>query len=314
MQFRSIGALTVSAIGLGCNNFGKRLDQTATDTVVHAALDAGITFFDTANTYGGGNGESELQLGRALKGRRSEAIIATKWGMPMADGRWGAKRDYIVECCDASLARLGTDYLDLFQLHMPDPETPVAETLGALQELIEAGKVREIGCSNLTAEQLREAASATDGATFKSLQNQYSLLCRDPEGEVLDTCADLGISFLPFYPLANGLLTGKVRNGVVPEGTRLKEMEVQADPFRAGHWLGQPMLDRAERVLQVIDDTPYTPVDVAFSWLLSNPLVASVIAGASNTEQVQVNAATANVTIDPALLAALDVASGPDGA
>ncbi|MEI6701531.1 MAG: aldo/keto reductase [Actinomycetota bacterium] len=313
MQTRSIGKLQVSVIGLGCNNFGKRLDQTATNEVVSAALDAGISFFDTANTYGSGNGESEAQLGIALSERRDEAVIGTKFGMPMADGRWGAKPEYLTEMVEDSLRRLKTDRIDLLQLHMPDPETPFVETLTQLHALIEAGKVLEIGCSNLTAEQLHEAAAcAPDGTTFKSLQNQYSLLCRDPETDVLPACSELDMGFLPFYPLANGLLTGKVRNGVVPEGTRLKEMELQADPFRAGHWLGAPMLERAERVLKVIDSSPWSPVEVAFAWLLANPTVRSVIAGASTPEQVRTNASTGSITLDAELLNLLDVASAID--
>jgi aryl-alcohol dehydrogenase-like predicted oxidoreductase len=300
----------VSVIGLGCNNFGKRLDQAATTSVVHAALDAGITFFDTANTYGAGDSESERQLGEALKGRRDQAIIATKFGMPMSDGRWGAKPDYIVEMVDDSLRRLGTDYVDLLQLHMPDDTTPIGDTLEALGGLVSAGKVREIGCSNLTAAQLHDAAAAAgEGRRFASLQNQYSLLCRDPETEVLPACRELGIGFLPFYPLANGLLTGKVRGGVVPDGTRLKEMEQQGDPYRAGHWLGAEMLERTERVMAVIDESPYSPVDVAFAWLLAQPSVSSVIAGASSAAQVAMNAATSEVVLDAELLHALNVAS-----
>jgi len=315
MRTRSLGCLQVSVIGLGCNNFGKRLDQAGTDAVVHAALDAGITFFDTANTYGAGNSESETQLGQALLGRRDEAVVATKFGMPMTDGRWGAKPDYIIEMVEDSLRRLQTDRIDLLQLHMPDDTTPIADTLGALQGLIEAGKVLEIGCSNLTAAQLHEAAAAANGGRgFKSLQNQYSLLCRDPEADVLPVCEELGMGFLPFYPLANGLLTGKVRGGVVPEGTRLKEMEVQADPFRAGHWLGEPMLSRAERVLSVIDDSSYSPIDVAFAWLLSHATVSSVIAGASTPEQVAMNARAGDVQLSDDLVIALNAASAVDPA
>ena len=310
MRTRPLGCLEVSVIGLGCNNFGKRLDQAGTDAVVHAALDAGITFFDTANTYGAGNSESETQLGTSLLGRRDQAIIATKFGMPMSDGRWGAKPAYINEMVEDSLRRLQTDRIDLLQLHMPDDTTPIADTLGALQRLIEAGKVREIGCSNLTAAQLHEAAAASNGGSgFMSLQNQYSLLCRDPEADVLPACEELGMGFLPFYPLANGLLTGKVRGGIVPEGTRLKEMEVQGDPYRAGHWLGDEMLERAERILSVIDDSPHTPIEVAFAWILSHRVVSSVIAGASTKAQVLMNASTGDVDLDRGLLEALSEAS-----
>ena len=225
MKQRTLGSLSVSEVGVGCNNFGTRLDQAGAQAVVDAALESGVNFFDTADIYGAT--KSEVFLGEALGARRSEVVIATKFGMPLDDTHFGAKPEYVRAACDDSLRRLNTDYIDLYQLHFPDDTTPIADTLGALQELVAAGKVREIGCSNFTADQLREAkAAAGSGPSFVSVQNQYSLLERAPERDgVLDACAELGIGFLPFYPLANGLLTGKIRPGEpLPEGTRLANM------------------------------------------------------------------------------------------
>jgi aryl-alcohol dehydrogenase-like predicted oxidoreductase len=211
MKQRTLGSLSVSEVGVGCNNFGTRLDQAGAQAVVDAALESGVNFFDTADVYGGT--KSEVFLGEALGNRRSDVVIATKFGMPLDDTHFGAKPEYVRSACEDSLRRLNTDYIDLYQLHYPDEKTPIADTLGALQELVAAGKVREIGCSNFTADQLREAkAAAGNGPSFISVQNQYSLLERAPERDgVLALCEELGIGFLPFYPLANGLLTGKIR-------------------------------------------------------------------------------------------------------
>ncbi len=287
MEYRRIGSLTVSSVGVGCNNFGSRLDQAATDEVVGAALDAGITLFDTADTYGAT--QSEVLLGRALGSRRDEAVVATKFGMPVDDDHWGASPEYVRSACDASLARLGTDRIDLYQLHAPDDTVPIADTLGALGDLVAAGKVREIGCSNLTAEQLRAAADAAGaGPAFASVQNQYSLLARDPERDgVLDACAQMGLAFLPYYPLANGLLTGKVRPGEpVPEGTRLATMS----PERSAHWLSDRITARVAELLDFAESAGTPLLALAVSWLLDHPPVASVIAGASSAEQVRANA------------------------
>ena len=208
MKNRKIGALRVSLVGLGCNNFGWRLDAESTANVVNAALEAGINFFDTADIYGGG--QSEEFLGRALGSRRKDVIVATKFGMEMDDSRRGAKADYVLRAAEDSLRRLGTDYIDLYQLHQPDPSTPIAETLSALDQLVKAGKVREIGCSNFSAAQIREAAGIVTGtaARFVSVQNEYSLVHRDPEREVLAECAMRGLGFLHYFPLASGLLSG----------------------------------------------------------------------------------------------------------
>ncbi|HEY5262935.1 MAG TPA: aldo/keto reductase [Acidimicrobiales bacterium] len=287
METRALGSLRVSVVGVGCNNFGSRLDQAATTNVVHAALDAGVTFFDTADIYGGT--KSEVLLGVALGARRDEAIIASKFGMPIDDTHFGANPSYVKSACEDSLRRLGTDHLDLYQLHYPDDTVPIADTLGALRELVEAGKVREIGCSNLTVAQLNDAKSAAgDGPAFVSVQNQYSLLEREPERDgVLEACAALGMSFLPFYPLANGLLTGKVRPGQpIPEDSRLAKMT----PERSVHWLGDELQTKVAALLDYAESIDVPILSLAFSWLLSHAPVASVIAGASNAEQVRANA------------------------
>ena len=222
MEKRKIGSLEVSLAGLGCNNFGWRIDADGTAAVVNAAIESGINFFDTADMYGGG--QSEEYLGRALKGRRDKVLIATKFGMKMAEGKEGGKPAYVRQAAEDSLRRLGTDHIDLYQIHQPDPSTPIADTLGALDELVKAGKVREIGCSNFSAEQLREAAQVKGGARFVSVQNNYSLLHREPEAEVLPECQRLGIAFLPYFPLANGLLTGKYRKGQpFPKSSRAED-------------------------------------------------------------------------------------------
>ena len=213
MELRSIGSLRVSVVGLGCNNFGMRIDEAATARVVGASLDAGINFFDTADIYG--STKSEEFLGRALAGRRQQAIVATKFGMAVDEQRKGARPEYVHRAAEDSLKRLRTDYIDLYQLHQPDPEVPIADTLGALDRLVKAGKVKEIGCSNFSEAQLDEAARATrsGAAGFVSVQNEYSLLKREPEPSVLPACERLGLAFLPYFPLASGLLTGKYEPG-----------------------------------------------------------------------------------------------------
>jgi aryl-alcohol dehydrogenase-like predicted oxidoreductase len=290
MQRRSLGSLEVSVVGIGCNNFGTRLDQVRATAVVDAAIDAGVNFFDTADIYGAT--KSEVFLGTALGARRHEVIIASKFGMPIDDTHFGAKATYVHAACEDSLRRLGTDYIDLYQLHYPDPDVPISETLGALSELVTAGKVREIGCSNFNPLQLRDAAAASgDGPRFVSVQNQYSLLERSPEHDgVLAACDELGVGFLPFYPLANGLLTGKVRPGEpIPEGTRLALMP----PERSAHWLSSELQARVKTILDYADEIDTPILSLAFSWLLSHPEVTSVIAGASTPEQVRANALAA---------------------
>ncbi len=302
MEKRALGSLQVSVIGIGCNNFGSRLDQAGTSQVVHAALDAGINFFDTADIYGAT--KSEQFLGVALKDRRDEAVIATKFGMPIDDEHFGAEPSYVKQACEDSLRRLGVEYLDLYQLHYPDETVPIADTLGALRELVTEGKVREIGCSNLTVAQLSEAkVAAGDGPSFVAVQNQYSLLARDPERDgVLDACAQLGVGFLPFYPLANGLLTGKVRPGEpVPENSRLAAMT----PERSVHWLNEGFQEKVGALLTYAEEIDVPILSLAFSWLLSHDAVASVIAGASNERQVWSNA-NAPRTLSPQIVAKLN--------
>src|ERR1700691_1751221 len=302
MDTRALGSLQVSVVGVGFNNFGSRLDQAGPTNVVLGALEAGVTFFDTADIYGAT--QSEVMLGAALGARRDEAIIASKFGMPIDDTHFGASPSYVRSACEDSLRRLGTDHLDLYQLHYPDDTVPIADTLGALRELVEAGKVREIGCSNLTVAQLHEArAAAGDGPAFASVQNQYSLLERTPERDgVLEACAALGIGFLPFYPLANGLLTGKVRPGQpVPQESRLAKMT----PERSVHWLGEDMQSKVAALLEYADSIDVPILSLAFSWLLSHDVVSSVIAGSSNAEQVRANA-NAVRTLSPDVIARLN--------
>lgn len=289
MEKRSLGSLKVSVVGIGCNNFGARLDLKGTTDVVNGAIEAGINFFDTADIYGAT--QSEVLLGQALGARRKDVIIASKFGMPIDDKRFGARPEYVRQACEDSLSRLGTDYLDLYQLHYPDATVPISETLGALHELIEAGKVREIGCSNLSVDQLRDAKlAAGSGRSFVSIQNQYSLLARDPERDgVLDSCDELGLGFLPFYPLANGLLTGKFKPGEpVPPDSRLAKMPAE----RSVHWLSDELQGRVAKLLEYADNVEVPILSLAFSWLLSHHQVSSVIAGASNSQQVKANAAS----------------------
>ena len=224
METRPIGALKVSVVGLGCNNFGVRLDAAQTRSVVEAALGEGINFFDTADIYG--QEKSEVYLGEALAPHRKNVIVATKFGMPLDEQRKGAHPAYVKRALEASLQRLGTDYVDLYQIHRPDPGVPIADTLGALDELVRAGKVREIGCSNFSVAELREAASVVKagGAKFASVQNEYSLLVRDPEPELLPYAEAEQVGFLPYFPLASGLLSGKYKPGVAaPPGARLSD-------------------------------------------------------------------------------------------
>ena len=287
MEKRRIGSLDVSVVGLGCNNFGGRLDADATAVVVNATLDAGINFFDTADVYGGT--KSEEFMGRAFGSRRDEVVLATKFGHKVSDDKKGASPSYIVQAVEDSLRRLQTDRIDLYQLHTPDASVPIGDTLEALDKLVKAGKVREIGCSNFSVAQLREAEAAvkSGAARFVSVQNEYSLLKRTPEEDgVLAETEKTGVAVLPYFPLANGLLTGKYRKGQpLPEGTRVKE----------GHRdLTDENLAMVESLIAFSEARGHTILDLAFSWLLAHPTVASVIAGATKPEQVQANAAAAN--------------------
>jgi aryl-alcohol dehydrogenase-like predicted oxidoreductase len=286
VEKRRIGSLEVSVVGLGCNNFGSRIDAAATQEVVRAALDTGINFFDTADVYG--KGQSEEFLGRALGLDRNQVFIATKFGMDMGKQQHGAKAEYVRQAVEGSLRRLGTDRIDLYQLHQPDPDTPIAETLGALDELVRAGKVREIGCSNFSVEQIREAELAAKGkAHFVSVQNEFSLFHRDPEKDILPECERAGLAFLPYFPLASGLLTGKYRKGQKPP-----------EDSRASEGFGPKVVTRKnlailESLIEVAQSHNHTILELAFAWLLAHKPVASVIAGASKPEQVKENVAAA---------------------
>jgi len=301
MDTRRIGSLTVSAVGLGCNNFGTRLDLKGTGAVVHAALDAGITFFDTADIYG--RGRSEEFLGRLLAPHREQVVVATKFGMEMGNGRKGASRAYVRRAVEDSLRRLRTDRIDLYQLHRPDPVTPLGETLAALEELVRAGKVREIGCSYFGAGELTAARDAAGpGARFVSVQNEYSLLHREPERGVLEECVREGMAFLPYYPLASGVLTGKYRRGAEPPPrTRLS-----TNPEWARRFLTDQRLAAAEALAAFAAGRGHTLLELAVSWLLARPAVASVIAGASSPAQVRANVAAAGWQLAPDDLSMVD--------
>jgi aryl-alcohol dehydrogenase-like predicted oxidoreductase len=302
VETRRIGKLEVSVVGLGCNNFGWRIDDSATRLVVDAAIEAGVNFFDTADTYGGT--KSEQFLGHALDGRRESVIIATKFGKPVDEKRTGARPEYAIQACNDSLLRLGTDYIDLYQLHAPDPTVPIAETLGALDELVKSGKVREIGCSNFSAAQLREAndVSTKQGlARFVSVQNHYSMLKRDDETDAIPECERLGIAYLPYFPLENGLLTGKYRLGKkAPEGTRIADGGWLAEKFT------EPNLKMIERLIAFAESRKHTLLELSMAWLLRLPVVASVIAGATRAEQVLSNATSPGWVLTHDDLSAID--------
>lgn len=308
MAYRQLGdsGLTVSVVGLGCNNFGGRLDGARADAVVNAAVDAGITLFDTADVYRGELGFSEELLGKALGARRDEVVIATKFGGDMHGENgpdWGVRgsRRYIRRAVESSLRRLGTDWIDLYQLHVPDPVTPIEETLAALSELVAEGKVRYLGSSQFAGWQVVDAdwAARTGGHEhFISAQNQYSLLERDVEDELVPACEHLGIGILPYFPLAAGLLTGKYKRGEeAPEGTRLA-----GQPQR----LARADFDKIEALETFAAERDLTMIDVAIGGLAAQPAVASVIAGATTPEQIAQNVAAG--TWEPTLddLAVLD--------
>jgi aryl-alcohol dehydrogenase-like predicted oxidoreductase len=287
METRMIGSLKVSVVGLGCNNFGMRIGRKETRAVVDAALDAGINFFDTADIYGGT--KSETYLGAALGERRQDIVLATKFGAPYEGHEGGASAAYIHRAVDESLSRLGTDYIDLYQQHVPDSQTPIAETIGALAELVVEGKIKEFGCSNFTATMLAEAAGATPAGSpgFVSVQNQYNVLYREPEDEVLDYCERTGMAFLPYFPLASGILSGKYRAGEPPpEGTRLAAMGQGATSQ-----LSAERLAKVAALDELARRHGHSVLDLAFGWLLARPAVASVIAGATRPEQIAANVA-----------------------
>jgi aryl-alcohol dehydrogenase-like predicted oxidoreductase len=310
MSYRRLGTsgLVVSVVGIGSNNFGRKLDADGTREVVDAAIDAGITLFDTADIYGTPHGASEQLLGAALKGRRDEVVLATKFGMNMEGlngndfGARGSRR-YIVRAVEASLRRHETDYIDLYQMHEPDPATPIDETLAALDDLVHAGKVRYLGNSNFAGWQIADAdwtARAGNRTPFISAQNRYSLLQRGVEDEVVPACEQFGLGLLPFFPLDSGLLSGKYRRGETPAaGTRLSLDRYQ-------RFLDGADWDKIEALTAFGAERGHSLLDVAIAGLAARPAVTSVIAGATSAEQVQANAAAAGWQLDAADLAALD--------
>ena len=305
METRAIGSLKVSLVGLGCNNFGMRCDEARSAAVVHAALDAGVTFFDTADAYGGTL--SEEFLGRALAGRRDEVVIATKFGMPLGgEGEGGAGAAWIERAAEDSLRRLGTDHVDLYQQHLPDDTVPIEETLEALDRLVTAGKVRQIGNSNFSADQI-DVASATardhGWARFVSAQNQFSLLRAGVQRDVLPACVRNDVALLPYFPLASGLLTGKYRRDApAPAGTRLAGMP----EARASQVLSDRNFELVEQLDAYAVDRGHTLLELAFAWLAAQPNLASIIAGATSPDQIHANAAAADWALSPDELAAVD--------
>ncbi|MEE8333322.1 MAG: aldo/keto reductase [Alphaproteobacteria bacterium] len=303
MRMKTIGAgdaaISIPAVGLGCNAFGRRIDAAATGRVVHAAIDAGITFFDTAEGYG--NGQSEDFIGRALGARRGQVVIATKfgWGLEHVPGKGTGSRENIRIAVEGSLKRLRTDVIDLYQIHKPDPKTPIGETLAAMDALVTEGKVRLIGCSNFSTAQLDEAMRVARDAgisSFVTAQNRWSVLNRGIEDDLAPACASHGVGILPYYPLERGLLTGKYRRGeAAPEGARLGGAETGSADFDTIEALERFAISRGHDLLTL-----------AVSWLASKDVVASVISGASRPEQLAVNAAAGNWELTPDDYAEID--------
>jgi len=282
---RSIGSIRVPVAGVGCNNFGRRIDERRTKEVVAAALEVGATLFDTADLYG--DGKSEEFLGRGLGDRRDEVVIVSKFGMRTPpDGLTGAHPSWVPRACDGSLKRLGTDRIDVYLLHQPDEATPIEDTLSAMSRLVDDGKVREMGCSNFSAKQLEEAAEAASEhglRRFATVQNEYSLLHPDPRDEVLPACDRLGIGLMPYFPLASGLLSGKYRRGEPPPpGSRLGGSQERLTDER---------FDLVERLAAFAELREHSLLELALSWLASQQGVATVIAGATSSDQVRANTA-----------------------
>lgn len=298
MEKRKLGSLEVSVVGLGCNNFGMRIDADATKAVVDACLDAGVNFFDTADVYGG-RGKSEEFLGKALGSRRDDVVIGTKFGSPMSDDgqSQGGSPRWIKQAVEDSLRRLGTDRIDLYQHHFPDRDTPFDDTLAALNDLVQEGKVREIGCSNYAGKHIVKCAniSSDNGfAKFVSAQNNYSLLERSPELDVVDACEHNGLGLLPYFPLASGLLTGKYKSkDDRPPGTRITQM-AEAMPERAEQVLTDEAFEKIGKLTAFAEEHGHSMLDLAMSWLASKPVISSVIAGATKPEQVKANVAAAS--------------------
>ena len=307
METRKLGSLEVTLVGLGCNNFGMRIDEDRSAAVVHAALDAGINLFDTADVYGGTR--SEQYLGRALGSRRDEAVVATKFVAPIDDdpSHAGAGARWVAEAVEGSLRRLGTDRIDLYQQHGPDPNVPIEETLEALDKLVRAGKVREIGNSNFSGEQIDDAQAVSERngfARFVSAQNHFNVVHRDPLRDVVPACVRDGLGILPYFPLASGLLTGKYRRGELPpEGTRLSQLPED----RAARVMSDGNFDEVDRLTAFAAERDHTILELAFAWLAAQPAMTSVIAGATKPEQVAANVSAVEWKLSDDDLAQLDV-------
>jgi aryl-alcohol dehydrogenase-like predicted oxidoreductase len=305
MILRNLGksGLRVSLVGLGCNNFGQRMDLQSSQAVIHKALDCGITLFDTADVYGG-RGGSETVLGTVLGERRKDIVLASKFGMAMDDGeKKGASRRYMMAAVEASLKRLKTDWLDLYQVHQPDPLTPIEETLRGLDDLVRAGKVRYVGCSNYSAAQVTEAQWAARHLNlnaFISCQDEYNLLKRDLDGERLGVMQRYGLGLLPFFPLASGLLTGKHKRGAAASGTRLATAQF------AGRFMTDANFDIVEKLQAFVTARGHTMTDLAFSWLAARAPVASIIAGATKPEQIEANVKATGWTLTADDMAEID--------
>ena len=311
MTTRSIGSLTVSAVGLGCNNFGWHIDREASQAVIDAALDAGVTHFDTAELYG--EGASEEFLGKALGSRRDGVVVATKFGYRGGgDAAGQAAPDRVRQSVEGSLRRLGTDVVDLYYLHRPDPDTPIADTLGALADLVREGKVREVGCSGFSPEQMREADAVADQVRFVAVQNEYSLLHREPERGELAAAKAAGLAFVPYFPLKSGLLTGKYRKGdAAPEGSRLGGKKGSRFDGMGDALLTDDNLDTVERLIEVAGSRGHSVLDLAFAYLLAHDPVASVIAGATKPSQIRGNVEAAGWELsDDDLAAVQDALAG----
>jgi len=295
MQMRKLGSssLTISAIGVGCMNFGSMCDQTATDAIVGTAFDLGVNFFDVADIYGGTMNRSEAMLGKALGGRRSQAIVATKFGAKLGGGGGaapgGGSADYIVKAVEAILTSLGTDYIDLYQHHFPDAGTPLDETLRALDDLVRTGKIRHIGCSNYTGQMLSAAFETTSRlklTPFVAAQNRYSLLTRDIEQDLVPACLTHGVGVLPYFPLESGLLSGKYRKGKpLPEGSRFAKWR------GGGSFASDARYEIVERLAEYGESLGRSVLDLAVGWLMAQPAVTSVIAGVTRPEQLVQNVA-----------------------
>jgi aryl-alcohol dehydrogenase-like predicted oxidoreductase len=311
MKQRQLGnsGLQVSIVGLGCNNFGWRIDVEASRKVVDRALDLGVTLLDTADIYGKFGG-SEEALGEILGARRKEIVLATKFGMAMDEEERlkGASRRYIMRAVEASLKRLKTDWIDLYQVHRPDPLTPIEETLRALDDLVRQGKVRYLGCSNYAAWQVADAMWTSRDRllnAFISCQDEYSLVMRDIERELMPAMQHHGLGLLPYFPLASGLLSGKYKRGALPEGARLAAVQGLGQRY-----LTEENWQKIEKLEPFARERGRSLLELAFAWLLARPKVASVIAGATTPEQVEQNVKAAEWELAPSDIAEIDRLTG----